>query len=234
MLSLMRLVQRIETKVTVFFKGLPRREFQAFVFCYLSFCLLALLALSEAGQPNKMDAAVAHSAYGISGLRADWCRQITKLGDGHIIRIGCAFSILLLMFLRKWHYVPALLIGVFGEMELTREIQKIIGRVRPDFPDIPRINSFGYPSGHTGAAAALYGFWIIFVLREYRAKAISSPFIIVLALVALSVGISRIFLLAHWATDVIGGFCFAIAWILLCFWVNEWMHTQPNDEPRSV
>ena len=219
----MNVIRKIAAQWMLLFDTVPRKEYHAFVVSYVIFCVLGLLALS---QPNAFDREIANFVYQTPALRAEWSKKITQLGDGALIRRGCGLGVLLLMATRKWSYVPALLIGVLGEMELNGEIQRIIGRVRPKFPDIQSISSFGYPSGHAGAATAFYGFWIVFLLREYGRRPVAFVLTPILAILFLLVSLSRIFLLAHWTTDVIGGISFATAWILLSFWINERMQSQ--------
>jgi membrane-associated phospholipid phosphatase len=234
MAFMLRAARRLASDWSFLFQEIPSRGYQFFLLSYFAFCVLSLVALGGGTEANWLDRTIAHWVYERPILRARWCQQLTCLGDGNLVGKACAVSVLLLLLCRKWDHVSALLLGVVGEMYLCAELQDLVRRARPAFPEISRIASFSFPSGHTGAAVAFYGFWALFVSTEYGDKYVARVFALCLVFIAFIVGVSRIFLLAHWATDVLGAFAFAAAWSLLCFWVNHRMHSSSRNEPLPV
>ena len=226
--------RRLASNWAFLFQDIPGRAYRVFVVAYGFFCVLSLIAIADNTEPNRLDQTIANWIHERPILRATWCQKLTRLGDGDLVRKACALSVLALLLCRKWTYVSALLLGVLGEMFLCRELQDFIGRSRPTFPDVSRIGSFGFPSGHTGAAGAFYGFWALFVIVEHGNKRIGRVIALFLVGIALAVGVSRVFLLAHWATDVIGALAFSACWVLLCFWVNQRMYVGARSEPPTL
>jgi undecaprenyl-diphosphatase len=49
-----------------------------------------------------------------------------------------------------------------------------------------------------------------------------------LALLILAIGFSRMYLAAHWFTDVIGGFALGAAWLALGITLLECLRRRPN------
>jgi undecaprenyl-diphosphatase len=97
---------------------------------------------------------------------------------------------------------------------LNHVLKVIFGRPRPDYDGTIEIYGLSYPSGHAAGAAAvanilLVVFWPV-LTRAGRLR------LVVLSIVGVAVvGYSRVALGAHFASDVIAGWCVGIAWVLL-------------------
>jgi undecaprenyl-diphosphatase len=94
------------------------------------------------------------------------------------------------------------------------------GRLRPaaDFAELVA-PGLSFPSGHAGVSAIVF-LTLGALLASTRTRAIERIYILAMAsLMTLLVGLSRIALGVHWATDVLAGWAFgaawAVAWLLL-------------------
>jgi undecaprenyl-diphosphatase len=87
-----------------------------------------------------------------------------------------------------------------------------------------------YPSGHSmgsmvGLGMVAYAVWLSSWLRSRKIAAI-----IGLVVTVLAIGFSRIFLRAHWLTDVVGGLSIGLAWLLMCLWlVESWRRREQSQ-----
>ncbi len=101
---------------------------------------------------------------------------------------------------------------------LNRIIKFIIARPRPQILRLVQESGYSFPSGHAMVAMGFYGFLIYLIYMNIKNKKIKYPLIIFLSILILLIGISRIYLGVHYATDVIGGFVIGI--IYLAFFIK--------------
>ena len=130
-----------------------------------------------------------------------------------IVTLGAAG----LLLIRRLRLEAACLAASAGLGSLITTLVKLtIARARPTTDLIAvyvhhRTTSF--PSGHVVSYLALYGFlfYLVYVLMP-RSRVRSFLLTLFGAMIGL-VGLSRIYLGAHWASDVIGGYCVGFCWL---------------------
>jgi undecaprenyl-diphosphatase len=116
---------------------------------------------------------------------------------------------------RDWRAVVLLTASVAGAVALHSVIGSIVGRSRPLAAlSIGRYSGAAFPSGHATAAVACYGMLAVVLSAERRSRPRLAVWIGA-GLVIVLVGASRIYLAAHWLTDVLGGYALGGAWVAL-------------------
>ena len=90
----------------------------------------------------------------------------------------------------------------------------IIQRDRPleDFLIIE--SGYSFPSGHSMVSMAYYGLIIYFIYKKVEDKRVRNVLMILIGLLILAIGFSRIYLGVHFASDVIGGFLISIIYLV--------------------
>jgi membrane-associated phospholipid phosphatase len=77
-----------------------------------------------------------------------------------------------------------------------------------------------YPSGHAMGSTIGYGMLAYLLARRARPRCCVAVVLFLAALVG-AIGLSRIYLRAHWFSDVIGGVLVGLSWLCLCWWLLE-------------
>ena len=94
-------------------------------------------------------------------------------------------------------------------------VKNIIRRDRPIDINLIIENGFSFPSGHSMVSFAFYGFIIYYVYCSHLSKLGKTIIISILTLLVLMIGLSRIYLGVHYASDVIGGFVLALVYLII-------------------
>lgn len=132
--------------------------------------------------------------------------------------LALCVAVLLLRFRLKIE-AAWMLISLVSCWLLTNAIKFIIGRPRPALEDMvevyaPSITK-SFPSGHVTSYIALYGFLFYLVYTLMRPSRLRSALLIVFGAMVGLVGLSRVYLGAHWASDVLAGYCLGFSWLAL-------------------
>jgi undecaprenyl-diphosphatase len=144
-------------------------------------------------------------------------RDITALGSLAVLTILVAASAGYLWLQGKHAAVVYLLVAVLGAQLLSSTLKHFYDRARPDlFPHGAKVYTASFPSGHSLMSTATY-LTLGGMLARYEKKKRVRIYIVALAVfLALSVGVSRVYLSVHWPTDVMAGWTLGAAWALAC------------------
>lgn len=102
---------------------------------------------------------------------------------------------------------------IVGSVGLDNLIKTLVDRPRPDFHRLTDVSGSAFPSGHSSAAAALF-LALAFVLTR-RMNGGRTWVWGIAGVLACLVAVSRVYLGAHWPTDVIGGLALGGCWTMV-------------------
>ncbi len=99
-------------------------------------------------------------------------------------------------------------------------LKRIFHRQRPDLPFFRELDTYSFPSGH---AVSSFIFCSVLIYLIWKDKITGWKYFLAgfLLLFSLAIGISRIVLRYHYASDVLAGFCLGFAWVLFSFWIQK-------------
>src|SRR6185437_831804 len=129
-----------------------------------------------------------------------------------------------------WRESAVLVLTVTGQLFIFLLVTATVHRLRPAVAHLdPAPPTSSFPSGHTGAAVALYGCVAVIVLRELRRRhrhwgaALATLFVVI----PLAVGSSRMYRGMHFPTDVLAGATAGAGWLALVVAVVLLPHPAP-------
>lgn len=143
---------------------------------------------------------------------------VTKFGN--VITIAFLL-VLIVVFLYKyrykveivWLFINVALIGGIGNVL----IKLLFLRERPSLQHLVTETSSSFPSGHSMSSMLFYGTLIIILTKFIERKTILRISRILLALLILLIGISRVYLGVHYPTDIVGGFLLGLSWLFFSY-----------------
>ena len=113
-----------------------------------------------------------------------------------------------------------------GAISAIDQLLKIlVRRPRPQGFRLVEAPGLSFPSGHSMAAMAFYGYGVWLVRYGVHGLPFGAAIEIALACTILAVGVSRIYLGVHYTSDVLGGFCLSFAWLVLFVHFVAWLLT---------
>ncbi len=138
-------------------------------------------------------------------------KTITRLGDTLVIIVIVAVT---LFFINKKNKV-LLLSNTILTVASNQGLKYLLRKPRPDHLKLIKQGGFSYPSGHSMIAVCVYGIMIYIINKKVKNKKLKISLSILLTLLIVIIGISRIYVGVHYPSDVLGGFFLATAILIL-------------------
>ena len=151
---------------------------------------------------------------------------VSALGEPAISMALTAIAVVTFALRRKWIEVVFILAATSGVL-LAFVLKEIIQRSRPFPLDqnatglIQRINEYSYPSGHVLFFVVFFGFYAYLAWMHFAGRTRVIVIAVCGALILL-IGPSRVFLGAHWASDVLGSYIIGSIWLFLLILAYQW------------
>ena len=174
----------------------------------------------------------------LQGLRTPWLDQavlaVSKLGDAWVaLSLVGAAVLLLLLFRRR---ADALMTAVsLVPIAVGNLLKMAVGRARPEQAMAgTEVTGLAFPSGHALFALLFAAILIVLAEELIQTSWVRRGAQAVLAALALAIGLSRVYLGAHWPSDVIGGYLFGGASMVLLLAFRDVLRSrgwqqQPGD-----
>ena len=162
--------------------------------------------------------ALDYSVYNIvvKGMRNPILTNVLKI----ITNLGSAFAlititILSLIILKNKKIGLCITINLALSTILNLLLKNIIQRPRPEGYRLIEETGFSFPSGHSMVNTAFYGLLIYLIIKNVKNQKLKYCLSLLISILILSIGFSRIYLGVHYTSDVLAGFLISIAYLIV-------------------
>lgn len=132
---------------------------------------------------------------------------VTKLGSA--IGIVTILIISLLVFWRKRYYAAMIVypVGILVTHLVNKGIKEIVKRDRPSLNEAFDALGYSFPSGHAMLSIMTFGFLAYIIAANLKSVVGKYVITILMGILIVCIGLSRIILNVHYPTDILAGYC---------------------------
>lgn len=142
---------------------------------------------------------------------------LTHLHDPISISFMVALLASFLIWKKKWYEVIAVLLAIPGGMLLNLLVKQVFQRARPTFEEsLIMLTTYSFPSGHVAATTLFYGMLAVLMISKTQTKTWTACIVLMSFVMVVLVAFSRLYLGAHYLSDVLAAFLEGIAWLAFC------------------
>ncbi|MGN1297671.1 MAG: phosphatase PAP2 family protein [Clostridia bacterium] len=148
----------------------------------------------------------------ISDLITPIAKFVTKLGGAITLTL---ITIILLLGLKNKKIGLLVALNLIISTGLNLLLKNIVQRPRPNEFRLIDETGYSFPSGHSMVSMAFYGFLIYLIYKFVKSKRLKWTLMIVLSILIITIGISRIYLGVHYTSDVLAGFTISVSYLII-------------------
>jgi undecaprenyl-diphosphatase len=160
----------------------------------------------------------------------EFARDVTALGSYAFLGFLSVTLVGYLLLTNRRGQAALVAAAVLGGMLISNLLKLAFNRPRPDLPTTVQVFTPSFPSGHATLSAIAFLTLGALLAQTHAAPRLRAYFAILAIFLTVMVGVSRVYLGVHYATDVLAGWCVGGAWALFC-WILAQMLRQSSAAP---
>jgi undecaprenyl-diphosphatase len=142
---------------------------------------------------------------------------VSRLHSPGMIGVWSVIFGAVLALRRERTWLVTLALAVVGGMLLNDALKLTFHRARPHFDDaLDVLGSYSFPSGHTADSTLFYGMLAAYLCARFAHRGARAAALAAAILAIGTVAFSRVYLGAHYPSDVIAAMCSSGVWLALC------------------
>jgi undecaprenyl-diphosphatase len=155
----------------------------------------------------------------VEGHNTEWGEKIvsgfTLFGDQLLWVIVAAVAVWLI-WKRAFRELGLLLVGAAGSYLFNTLLKAEFNRPRPVFAAEFHVDKSSFPSGHAMNSVVVYGLLAYIIGMHVRDPRHHAWLIVGASIIAIGLGLTRIYLDVHYLSDVMAGFAAGGVWLGVC------------------
>jgi undecaprenyl-diphosphatase len=161
----------------------------------------------------------------------DLARDVTGLGSTVVLTFATLAVTGFFLLRREHHLAIYVAIAVTTGSIASVLLKSGFDRPRPDLvAHGQHVYTASFPSGHSMLSAIVFLTLGALVASAQKERVMQLYVLGLSALLALAVGVSRIYLGVHWPTDVLGGWAAGTGWALMCWAISSHLRSRGRIE----
>lgn len=148
-------------------------------------------------------------------LLTEWLLWVAQLHDP-VVAVALPAFVTALLFRRRWRELPLLLAITLGGGLMNHLAKGWFQRERPGLEVLVSARGFGFPSGHTVAVTLLAAWMLYLACQRGTHGALRWAGVLGAVMLVGVVGYSRVYLGAHYPSDVAAALLAGTAWACGC------------------
>jgi undecaprenyl-diphosphatase len=139
---------------------------------------------------------------------------VTSLGDPYwLAGIAVVLGVFLFRSSAKY-WTLTLMLTVPGGLLVNLLLKGVFQRPRPQFN--PSLTGYSFPSGHAMMATLMYGLMAVYAVCRWRSWFWRTVAMSASCFLVLVIALSRVYIEAHYLSDVIAAIAAGCAWLVFC------------------
>lgn len=204
--------------------------FVAFFFSLFAFVFITRMIFWKKKSDFDNEASAFFSSL-INDQNTNLMQIFTFLGTHQFLIPANLLLIVYFLFLRKhkWYSIKVPVIAI-SSLLLMSVLKQLFGRHRPLVPLLEEAKGLSFPSGHAMMSMTFYGLLIYIIWEHVEQLGLRLTLVFLLMCLILMIGVSRIYLNVHYASDVAAGFSLGLVWLVLAVYVLNRMERISRKE----
>jgi membrane-associated phospholipid phosphatase len=166
---------------------------------------------------------------------------LTTIGGPPVVILILCVALAVLLLRRRWGEAIGLVVSEIGGVTLNQIAKVAFHRQRPSLAwAVAHEKNYSFPSGHAMLGMITFGTIAFMLCRYYPSRRAHTLIITITSLLVFGIGVSRIYLHAHFPSDILAGWIAGGVWLVAVIAGTRLLHDveprvrPPKDQPQGT